>query len=230
MGGSILQVLFLACFVGVMINRAGDRAMPIKEAIEFLNRLCMDMIDVVVQFIPLLVFASMAHLMLSTGLDALLPLGKVLIGDVIGLGLVFLICAAFVAAFGGKPPIPFLKKLAGFAPVPFALNSSNACLPQTISFCAEKFGVDRKLSMFAAARGHPVQHEQHGISYRHRHGVDGSDLRHCVGRGYYALNVRRTVHRFLYVAGMSRGGTHRSFHGLRCRRRPDGSGDALSVY
>ena len=32
--------------------------------IEFLNRLCMDMIDVVVQFIPLLVFASMAHLII----------------------------------------------------------------------------------------------------------------------------------------------------------------------
>jgi len=153
LGGSILQVLFLACFIGVMINRAGDRAMPVKEAIEFLNRLCMDMIDVVVQFIPLLVFASMAHLMLSTGLEALLPLGKVLIGDVIGLGLVFLVCAAFAAAFGGMAPIPFLKQLACFAPVPFALNSSNACLPQTISFCAEKFGVDRKLSMFALPVG-----------------------------------------------------------------------------
>ena len=153
LGGSILQVLFLACFIGVMINRAGDRAMPVKEAIEFLNRLCMDMIDVVVQFIPLLVFASMAHLMLSTGLDALLPLGEVLIGNIVGLALLFLVCAGFAALLGGLNPLPFLRKLAGFAPVPFALNSSNACLPQTISFCAEKFGVDRKLAMFALPVG-----------------------------------------------------------------------------
>lgn len=151
--GSILQVLFLACFLGVMINRAGDRAMMAKEAIEFLNRLCMDMIGVVVQFIPLLVFASMAHLMISTGLDALFPLGKVLLGAVAGLALVFLVCAAFAAVFGGASPVSFLQKLMGFAPVPFALNSSNACLPQTISFCEEKLSVDRKLAMFTLPVG-----------------------------------------------------------------------------
>ena len=152
-GGNILQVLFLACFFGVMINRAGDRALPAKEAIEFLNRLCMDMINVVVRFIPLLVFASMAHLMISTGLDALFPLGKVLLGAVAGLALVFLVCAAFAAAFGGASILPFLRQLAGFAPVPFALNSSNACLPQTIAFCAEKLGVNRKLAMFTLPVG-----------------------------------------------------------------------------
>ena len=152
-GGNILQVLFLACFFGVMINRAGDRALPAKEAIEFLNRLCMDMINVVVRFIPLLVFASMAHLMISTGLDALFPLGKVLLGAVAGLALVFLVCAAFAAAFGGASILPFLRQLAGFAPVPFALNSPNACLPQTIAFCAEKLGVNRKLAMFTLPVG-----------------------------------------------------------------------------
>ena len=50
-GRSILQVLFLACLFGVMINRAGDRAMLAKELIEIMNRLCMDVLDVVVQFI-----------------------------------------------------------------------------------------------------------------------------------------------------------------------------------
>ena len=162
-GGSILQVLFLACFFGVMINRAGDRALQAKDAIEFLNRLCMDMIDVVVQFIPLLVFASMAHLMISTGLDALLPLGKVLLGDIVGTAMVFLLCGAFAAAFGGASFIPFLQQLAAFAPVPFALNSSNACLPQTIDFCAEKLGIRRKLAMFTLPVG--IQFNMNGTGF-----------------------------------------------------------------
>ena len=151
--GGILQVLFLACFLGVMINRAGDRAMMAKEAIEFLNRLCMDMMGVIVQFIPLLVFVSMADLMLSTGLDALLPLGMILVGDVVGVALVFIVCAVFAAAFGGAAPVSFFKELVGFAPVPFAINSSNACLPQTIDFCEGKFGVNRKLAMFTLPVG-----------------------------------------------------------------------------
>ncbi len=161
--GSILQVLFLACFLGVMINRAGDRALMAKDAIEFLNRLCMDMIDVVVQFIPLLVFASMADLMLTTGLDALLPLGRVLIGDIVGVVLVFLVCAAFAMAFGGASPVSFLRKLSGFASVPFAISSSNACLPQTIDFCAEKLGVNRKLAMFTLPVG--IQFNMNGTGY-----------------------------------------------------------------
>ncbi len=151
--GGILQVLFLACFLGVLINRAGDRAMMAKEAIEFLNRLCMDMMGVIVQFIPLLVFVSMADLMLSTGLDALLPLGMILVGDAVGVALVFIACAAFAAAFGGASPVSFFKELVGFAPVPFAINSSNACLPQTIDFCEGKFGVNRKLAMFTLPVG-----------------------------------------------------------------------------
>ena len=161
--GSILQVLFLACFLGVMINRAGDRAIMAKEAIEFLNRLCMDMMGVVVQFIPLLVFVSMAHLMLSTGLDALLPLGIVMVGDVVGVALVFLACAVFAAAFGGASPVSFFRDLAGFAPVPFAINSSNACLPQTIDFCADKLGVNRKLAMFTLPVG--IQFNMNSTGY-----------------------------------------------------------------
>ncbi len=151
--GGILQVLFLACFLGVMINRAGDRAVMAKEAIEFLNRLCMDMMDVVVQFVPLLVFVSMADLMLSTGLDALLPLGMVLVGNVVGVALLFLVCSVFAAVFGGVSPVSFFRELVGFAPVPFAINSSNACLPQTIDFCEEKLGVNRKLAMFTLPVG-----------------------------------------------------------------------------
>ena len=230
LGGSILQVLFLACFVGVMINRAGDRAMPVKEAIEFLNRLCMDMIDVVVQFIPLLVFASMAHLMLSTGLDALLPLGKVLIGDVVGLGLVFLVCAAFAAAFGGMAPGPFLKQLACFAPVPFALNSSNACLPQTISFCAEKFGVDRKLAMFTLPVGIQLNMNSTGFYIAI---VTVLMARTCG----IALDTDTMLSMFISLfivsftlPGCPGGGAHRPFYGFCCRRHTDGSGYVISVY
>ena len=79
--------------------------------------------------------------------------GKILVGDAVGVALVFIACAAFAAAFGGASPVSFFKELVGFAPVPFAINSSNACLPQTIDFCEGKFGVNRKLAMFTLPVG-----------------------------------------------------------------------------
>ena len=162
-GGSILQVLFLACLFGVIINRAGDRAMLAKELIEIMNRLCMDILDVVVQFIPLVVFASMAKLMMSVGVDVLLSLGQVVIADVVGTVLVMLVAAAFVAAFGKMSPVAFLKDAAGFAPIPFALNSSNACLPQALAFCEEKFGIRKKLAMFTLPVG--IQFNMNGTGF-----------------------------------------------------------------
>ncbi len=152
-GGSILQVLFLACLFGVMINRAGDRAMLAKELIEFMNRLCMDVLDVIVQFIPLVVFASMAKLMMSVGFDVLLSLGQVLLAGVAGTVLVMLVAAAFVAAFGSMSFAAFLKEAVAFAPIPFVLDSSNACIPKELALCEEKLGVSKKKAMFTLPVG-----------------------------------------------------------------------------
>ena len=152
-GGSILQVLFLACLFGVMINRAGDRAMLAKEIIAFMNYLCMDILDVVVQFIPLVVFASMAELMMSVGFDVLLSLGQVLLANVAGTVLVMLVAAAFVAAFGSMSFAAFLKEAVAFAPIPFAIDSSNACIPQELALCEEKLGVSKKKAMFTLPVG-----------------------------------------------------------------------------
>lgn len=152
-GGSILQVLFLACLFGVMINRAGDRAMLAKELIEIMNRLCMDVLDVVVQFIPLVVFASMAKLMMSVGFDVLFSLGQVLLANVAGTVLVMLVAAAFVAAFGSMSFAAFLKEAVAFAPIPFALDSSNACIPKELALCEEKLGVSKKKAMFTLPVG-----------------------------------------------------------------------------
>ena len=151
--GNILQVLFLACFFGVMINRAGDRAAAAKEVIEFMNRLCVEVLEVIMRFSPLAVFAAMARLMLSAGLDVLFALGMVVLSDVLGAVLVLLVCAAFVAMFGGISPVAFIKKMVPFTPVSFAMHSASVGLPQTISFCVEKFGVSKKLSMFTLPVG-----------------------------------------------------------------------------
>ncbi len=151
--GNILQVLFLACFFGVMINRAGDRAAAAKEVIEFMHRLCMEVLEVIMRFSPVAVFASMARLMLTAGLDVLFSLGMVVLSDVLGAVLVLLVCAAFVAAFGDISPVAFLKKMVPFAPASFVMHSSSVGLPQTIAFCGEKFGVSKKLAMFTLPVG-----------------------------------------------------------------------------
>ncbi len=79
--GNVLQMLFLACFFGIIVNRAGERANVVKELIEFFNFFFMDVMSVVVKFIPFVVFISMVQLMLTIGMDALLSLGIVIVAN-----------------------------------------------------------------------------------------------------------------------------------------------------
>ncbi len=153
LGGNVLQVLFLACFFGVMINRAGDRAALVKEVIEFMNRLCMEVLEVIVRCSPLIVFASMVRLILSAGLDVLFSLGIVLVSDVLGTLLVLFVCVIFLAAFGDISPVAFLKKIVPFMPVSFTMNASSVGLPQTIGFCVDELGVSKRLAMFTLPVG-----------------------------------------------------------------------------
>ena len=101
--------------------------------------------------------------MMSVGFDVLLSLGQVVLADVAGTVLVMLVAAMFVAVFGKMSPVAFLKDAAGFAPIPFALNSSNACLPQALAFCEEKFGIRKKLAMFTLPVG--IQFNMNGTGF-----------------------------------------------------------------
>ena len=161
--GNVLQMLFLACFFGIIVNRAGERANVVKELIEFFNFFFMDVMNVVVKFIPLVVFCSMVQLMLTTGTDALLSLGIVLTANAFGMALIVLASGLFVTLAGKISPVPFLKKALTFAPIPFSLNSSNACIPMTLKLCAEKLGVDSRLAMFSIPVG--LQFNMNGSSF-----------------------------------------------------------------
>ena len=161
--GNVLQMLFLACFFGIIVNRAGERANVVKELIEFFNFFFMDVMNVVVKFIPLVVFCSMVQLMLTTGTDALLSLGIVLAANAFGMALIVLASGLFVTLAGKISPVPFLKKALTFAPIPFSLNSSNACIPMTLKLCAEKLGVDSRLAMFSIPVG--LQFNMNGSSF-----------------------------------------------------------------
>jgi Na+/H+-dicarboxylate symporter len=161
--GNVLQMLFLACLFGVFINRAGEQAQAAKALIEFLNVLFMDIMNVVVKFIPVVVFFSMMQFMLTTGTDALVSLGIVFVAHALDTVLVIFVSGLFVALAGSLSPVPFLKKVLAFAPVPFSLNSSNACIPLTLKLCSEKLGVDSRLAMFSIPVG--LQFNMNGSNF-----------------------------------------------------------------
>lgn len=108
--GKILQVLFMACFFGVIINKAGDRAHYVKDLIVFMNKFCLDVVNVVIKFMPLMIFFSMADMIIHLGLDVVFSLGKIIFGAAIAAAITLIINGILIGIFGKVSPMIFWKK------------------------------------------------------------------------------------------------------------------------
>ena len=152
-GNNLLQVLFLACFFGMLLAKAAERAAWVRDFVGFFNRFFTDAMGVITPLMPIVVAASMAKLMMNTELSVLLLYGRIVAAAFAEALLVLLVSAAFIAVVGRLSPIPFLKKFLPFSVLPFSLRSANACLPDTLTFCERKLGMEEKVSLFAVPVG-----------------------------------------------------------------------------
>jgi len=148
-----MQVMFLAIFFGLILNKMGDKAKGAVECIDFVFRFAIVTLKVIVKAIPLVVFLSMASLLASTGIDSLLTFSGLFGGLAIGVAVVWTVGAMTILLFGRISPLPMTRKIIGLSPLVFTVSSSHARLPFVLKFCAEKLGIDAKLAAFSIPVG-----------------------------------------------------------------------------
>ena len=152
-GQNTLQVLFIALFFGIVINKLGEKARIAHEIIEFMDSFCIGVMGMLVKLIPAVIFLSMMKLMFHADMTTFLVMGKVILGSTSLSLLLLLLFGIIIGVYGKLSPTIFLKKLFVFAPIPMAIRSSNASLPQAFKFIVEKFGVSPNLASFALPIG-----------------------------------------------------------------------------
>ena len=108
------------------------------------------------KFIPFIAFVSMAALIFHVGMDSVLVLGKLVAGQFLGSLLMVGVYVLLILVVGRLNPLPFLKKIPKYLPIPLSTSSSNAAMPFTMRFCTEKMGVSEKLSSFSIPVGATV--------------------------------------------------------------------------
>ena len=151
-GENILQTLFMAIFIGVMINRwpQGSKVFDIVQAV---NKFFMRVLSVIIKLVPLFVFVSMVNMLLDTGVKSFAALGELVLANAAGLIVAWIFAGLVVMIFARLSPVKYLKKLIGYSVIPFSLSSSNAAIPYTLDFCENKLGIDRNLAMFSIPVG-----------------------------------------------------------------------------
>ncbi|MEC7838711.1 MAG: dicarboxylate/amino acid:cation symporter [Chlamydiota bacterium] len=162
--GNVLQIIVFALFLGISINFAGERGRPLLEFLESLADVMYRLTSIVMEFSPIGVFAIMAWVTGTYGLETLYELGFFL-------GTYYLACAVHVVVilcgvlyFLAKlNPLPFLKGMGDAIMLAFSTSSSSATLPVSMHCVQENLGVSKNITRFILPLGSTVNMNGAGL-------------------------------------------------------------------
>ncbi|MCU0396715.1 MAG: dicarboxylate/amino acid:cation symporter [Cyclobacteriaceae bacterium] len=150
---NMLQVIFFAILFGIaMIIAKPDKVKPVKSFFDGANEVILKIVDMIMRFAPVGVFALLASL--NIDLQLMKALGVYSLNVVLGLAVMVFITYPLILKFFTR--FPYLKFVKGILPaqvLAFSTSSSAATLPVTID-CAEKnLGISEEVSSFVLPLG-----------------------------------------------------------------------------
>src|SRR5699024_12293793 len=77
--GEILQIIFLAIFVGLSITLIGEKGEPLKRFFDSLAEVMFWITDIIMRFAPIGVLGLIAHIIGEYGASVLLPFLKIIL-------------------------------------------------------------------------------------------------------------------------------------------------------
>lgn len=152
--GTMLQVIFFALIVGILIAQMGERVELIANLMNQCNDLMMGMTSLVMKFAPLGVFCMISRTFANLGFNAFVPLLKYMGSVTLGLAVqCFVVYMLLLFIFTRLNPLKFIKKFFPVMAFAFSTSTSNATIPMNIDTLEEKIGVSRKISSFTIPLG-----------------------------------------------------------------------------
>ena len=155
--GNILQIIVFSLFLGLSINFAGEKGKPLLEVLESLADVMYRLTSIIMEFSPIGVFAIMASVSGTFGLQVLIPLLKFLMvyygACVVHVLVVF---CGLLWFFARLQPWPFFRGMSDAIMVAFSTCSSTATLPVSMHCAQENLGVSKNISSFVLPLGSTV--------------------------------------------------------------------------
>lgn len=160
---NMLQVIFFSLMFGIALIISPDQSKvePIKKFFDGANEVILKMVDIIMYFAPIGVFALLGNIMVElAGDDPVAALGilkglgvysfTVILGLAIMVFLVYPLILKFLAGYSYKK---FFQGIAPAQLLAFSTSSSAATLPLTMERCEEKLGVSNKVASFVLPLG-----------------------------------------------------------------------------
>jgi proton glutamate symport protein len=150
---NMLQIIFFAILLGIaMIMSPKEKVAPVKNFFDGLSGIILKIVDIIMYFAPVGVFALLASL--NIDLDLITALSVYSLSVVLGLALmVFVTYPLILKAFTKMNYIKFIKGIMPAQLLAFSTSSSAATLPVTLDCVEKKLGVSEEVSSFVLPLG-----------------------------------------------------------------------------
>lgn len=150
---NILQVVVFAIFVGVMLNRLGEKVQNLTDLCKSAAMLVFRMIETVIRFSPYGVFALTSWMVGTQGLPILKALLTLVCTVVGALFAQYLLFGIMIIVFARLSPLPFYKKMFEPQLLAFSTSSSKATLSTAMRVVNERIGVSKSSTAFVLPLG-----------------------------------------------------------------------------
>ena len=151
---NILQILVFSIFIGIAINLTGREAQPVKIFFQSFSAVIFKLTTLVMSFAPYGIFALMAATAGEFGLQALLPLMKlVLAGYLSCFVLAILFYTVTLMIVSRLHPMHFFRGISSAIIFAFSSSSSTATLPVSVQCAEENLGVSPGIAGFLLPLG-----------------------------------------------------------------------------
>ena len=173
--GQMLGLIFFSLLFGYFLTRIGDpQARTLKYFWQGVLDVMMEITTWVMRFAPLGVFALVAKVIASSGVEAFKPLAVFFFTVLIALALHLLVSLPLILRFIARvSPLRHFQAMAPALLTAFSTSSSSATLPLTLDCVEQRAGVSNRVSSFTLPLGATVN-------------MDGTALYECVAAMFIA--------------------------------------------
>jgi len=152
--GDMLAVIFFSIFFGIAALSIKDQTKETIGFIEQMNKIVMQMVEMVMWFAPYAVFCLLGKAIADIGASAILEVGKYFFTVIFVLLFHAFVTQVFILKiFTGLNVGVFLKKIRNAQVFAFSTSSSGATIPVTLRTVQTRLGVDRAISSFSVPFG-----------------------------------------------------------------------------
>lgn len=149
----MLQIIFIAVLLGATAKRIGQYSEPFQLGLNTCNAVFSQATAIIIEFMPLSIFCSMANMVLNLDAGNLLKIltwpAVIYFADI----LMLCVYGLLLLLFGRLNPMTFFRKFFPAMVSAYTLSSSNATMPVSLETCDKRLGISKKIYSFSIPLG-----------------------------------------------------------------------------